>query len=178
MLGNQLYQWRTGQRYIGDAQEIADHIARLAELKGGGLTTDELVADALDERSPLHPNIEKDEQVAAHNWRKHQVRNLIGALVRVTVKEEPQGEREVTIRAFPHVEGLYRPAEVVITETQLNDAYQKILYHDLLQTRQRIANFAAFSGVVKAIDNLPEIQIGDKHERSARTISADQQAED
>lgn len=161
---NEIYQWReSGMRFIGDAQEIAEHLERLAQTKGGGLTTDEIVADAMDQMSPLHPNIEKDERLAAHNWRKHQMRNLVGSLVRVTVTEGELGENEVRIRGFPHVDGLYRPSEVVVTNAQLTGAYQKILYHDLMITRKRIANFAAFSGVVQAIDELPKFQIGDSN---------------
>ncbi len=165
---NEIYQWRErGMRFIGDAQEIAEHLERLAQTKGGGLTTDEIVADAMDQMSPLHPNIEKDEKVAAHNWRKHQMRNLVGSLVRVSVTEGTLGDKEVRIRGFPHVDGLYRPSEVVITDTQLNDAYQKILYQDLMITRKRIASFATFSGVVQAIDELPLLRIGDGSDQPA-----------
>lgn len=160
---NEIYQWReNGLKYVGDAQEIAAHLERLAETKGGGLTTDEIVADAMDDRSPLHPNIEMDDQIAAHNWRKHQVRGLIGSLVRVTVEQTDTIEREITIRGFPHVDGLYRPSAVVLTDTQLNDAYKKILARDLMAMRQRMTNYTEFSGVVSAIDQLPLLQIGEK----------------
>ena len=169
MNGNQIYQWREGIKFIGDAQEIAEHLERLAESKGGGLTTDEIVADALSELSPLHPNIEKDEQVAAHNWRKFQVRNLIGSLVRVTVTESPAGDKEVRMRGFPHVEGLYRPAEIVVTDTQLHDAYRNIIINDLAITRKRIASFDEFSSVAKAIDELPLFQLGDNDGRETST---------
>lgn len=159
---NEIYQWRESSiKYIGDAQEIAEHIERLAELKGGGLTTDEIVADALDEQSPLHPNIEKDDKVAAHNWRKHQVRGLIGAIVRVTVEQTDTIEREITIRGFPHVDGLYRPSTVVLTDTQLDEAYKKILARDLMTMRRRMVNYDEFAGVVHAIDELPLSQLGD-----------------
>lgn len=159
---NEIYQWReTGVSYIGDAQEIAEHLERLASSKGGGLTTEEIVADAMDEMSPLHPNIEKDEKVAAHNWRKHQMRGLVGSLVRVTVQQSPAGDREIRVRAMPHVEGLYRPSEIVVTDVQLHDAYKKMLVRDLMVTRQRIASYDEFAGVAQAIDALPLFQLGE-----------------
>lgn len=175
---NELYQWREGAiKYIGDAQEIAEHLERLAELKGGGLTTDEIVADAMDEQSPLHPNIEKDEKVAAHNWRKHQMRGLVGALVRVTVEQTDTIEREITIRGFPHVEGLYRPSTVVLSDTQLDEAYKKILVRDLMTMRRRMVNYDEFTGVVTAIDSLPLSQLGaDNGNPTSREITTDQQA--
>ena len=159
---NEIYQWKENSfQYIGDAQEIGEHLAALAEMKGGGLTTDEIVADALDPSSPLHPNIEKNEQVAAHNWRKQQMRSLMGALVTVTVEKTDTIERDIRVRGFPNVEGLYRPVDVVINDTQLADAYKKILAKDLGIMRQRMLNFNEFSGVVKAIDELPLLQIGE-----------------
>ena len=171
---NEIYQWKDGFQYIGDAQEIGDHLVALAEAKGGGLTTDDIVADALDPSSPLHPNVEKDDQVAAHNWRKHQMRNLVGSLVTVKVDQTDTLEREIKVRGFPNVDGLYRPVDVVVTDTQLADAYKKVLARDLGIMRRRMLNFDEFSGVVKAIDELPIFQLGEDH---GREISTNQQAE-
>jgi hypothetical protein len=161
MNGNQIYQWKqNGMQYIGDAQEIMEHLERLAESKGGGLTTDEIVADAMDEQSPLHPNIEKDDKVAAHNWRKHQVRGLVGSIVMADIQQTPAGEREYVVRAVAHVDGLYRAMRIVMTEPQLYDKHMETLKRDAAIFRRRISDVAEFAAVAQAIDELPIFKIG------------------
>ncbi len=155
-----LYQWREtpGWKFVGDADEIAQHIASLTERKGGFVTTDELVADALDERSPLHGNVELDDRVAAHNWRKHQMRNLVGALVRVSVVEADDGEKELRVRAFPSVisDGArsYTTVEMVLSEADLRRQYVLRLNQEIRIWQRKAAEFREFTDVVEVIGRL------------------------
>lgn len=154
-----IYQWRDtpGFSFIGDADEIVAHLEGLAEKKGGSVSTDDLVADAMDESSPLHPNIEHDERVAAHNWRKHQMRNLIGALVRVTVVESQNEEkREIRVKAFPHTGEGYTPVQIVLTDTELRDRYVGQLSNEIKAWAKKARDFREFVGIVNAIQSLPE----------------------
>lgn len=156
---NGIYQWREtpGFSFVGDADEIVAHLEGLAEKKGGSISTDDLVADAMSESSPLHPNIEHDERVAAHNWRKHQMRNLIGALVRVTIVEgEGEKEREIRVKAFPHTGEGYTPVQIVLTDTELRDRYIGQLSNEIKSWARKARDFREFAGIVTAIQSLPE----------------------
>jgi len=145
-----------GFKFVGDADEIVAHLESLAELKGGSITTDELVADAMDQSSPLYPNIEQDEKIAAHNWRKHQVRNLVGALVRVTVIEEEDKPREIRVKAFPHTSEGYTPVQLVFNDNDLRRQYMGQLTNEMKSWAKRAQDFREFEQVVSVINSLPE----------------------
>ena len=153
-----MYQWRDtpGFSFIGDVDEIVAHLGGLAERKGGTITTDDLVADAMSETSPLHPNIEHDERVAAHNWRKHQMRNMIGALIQVTVVEAPGEEpREIRVKAFPHTGEGYMPVQIVLTDTELRDRYIGQLANEIKAWARKAKDFREFSNIVSVVQSLP-----------------------
>lgn len=153
-------QWRDtpGFKFIGDADELVAHVESLAESKGGSITTDELVADAMDQSSPLYPNIEQDERVAAHNWRKHQMRNLVGALVRVTVIQDDEEDkpREIRVKAFPHTSQGYTPVHYVFSDADLRQQYLGQLANEMRSWARKAQDFKEFATVVSAINGLPE----------------------
>ena len=71
------YQWKNGARLSGDANEIGKHLDRLRKRKGGVLTPQVVLDDAMTDESPLHDFFEWDDEEAAFQHRLSQARYLI-----------------------------------------------------------------------------------------------------
>lgn len=164
------YQWRhtPGWKWIGDAEEVGRHIEMLAENKNGFLATADVVNDARDLHSPLHPNFEWDDLRAAERDRQQTARALVGSIMAVRVvhedgKPEPQ---EISVRAFINVEvegqHYYSPISVVVRTLDLKKQYVKRLFGEIQAWRRKAADFDVFSAIVVAIDDfLPPALPGD-----------------
>lgn len=152
------YQWRPvpGIEFVGDANEIGRHLEELAEEKGGIITTRDIVDDAQNIKSPLHPNIEWDDKVAADRWRNWQARCLAGSLVRVAVQHVGENSREITVRGFVNVsvDGHrgYSPMSFVLSDGALTDQYVKQLEQQLISWGRKASDFDEFASIVRAID--------------------------
>lgn len=81
--------------------------------RDGKLTPEQVVAEAVDPGSVLHPYFEWDDSVAAYHHRLAQARGLIRQ-VKVTVRVDP--EATVRVRAFSHVQprASYVPTDQVL----------------------------------------------------------------
>lgn len=162
---NITYEWRStpGWKWVGDAEEIGRHIETIAEDKDGFLTTKDIVNDARTINSPLHPNFEWDDLVAAEKYRDVTARNLIGSLVAVQVKHEEDGKEptEIRVRAFVNVqvdgESRYSPISVIVRRTDLYDQYMTQLWQEMVNWKKKAEKFQEFALVVNAIDQLSTI---------------------
>ncbi len=145
------------------AEEVGKRIEEMAEANGGVINTTMLTADGDNPRSPLYPLFEHDIEVAAHNWRSHEARNLIGSLSVVKVvgidpeTEQPQVLR---VRAFPHVmsdgENCYTPVYVAAKVPDLQQQIVRKLASEARAWQRRAKDFGIFSNIVSAIEQLPE----------------------
>lgn len=72
---------------IKDKELVAQRLAEIAELNGGRLTPDLVLADAQDSGSVLHRLFEWDDSIAAHQHRLSQARSIITS-VRVVITTE------------------------------------------------------------------------------------------
>lgn len=159
------YEWRDtpGWKWIGDAEEIGRHIEAIAEDKAGFITTQDIVNDARDLSSPLHPNFEWDDLKAAENWREQTARALVGSLISVKVRHaETEGEpTEIRVRAFVNVEvegqHYYSPISVIVQHANLYEQHLKRLYQEAQSWRRKASDFREFAGVVSVISELPPL---------------------
>lgn len=155
------YEWRAtpGWHFTGDANEIGGHVEKLAEERDGFLTTKDIVNDARNPHSLLHPQFEWNDQVAAEKWRESTARALVGSLYSVRVEQSAQGDKEVRAKAFINVvvEGrhFYSPVENVVKIASLHDQYLQSLLTEAILWRRKAEGFQEFSTVVQAIDSLP-----------------------
>jgi hypothetical protein len=155
------YEWRTtpGWSWKGDAEEIGRHIDSLAENKAGFITTQDIVNDARDAKSPLHSNFEWDDLAAAENWREQTARSLIGSIVTVKVEQSGDAQREIRVRAFVNVvvddQHYYSPVVRIMQEPALYDQYIKRVLQEAFRLREKVKDFEEFAQVVAAIDQLP-----------------------
>ncbi len=76
-----IYQFRRGSRVAGvSAQIVGDALAELRE-KHGVLQTETVLMDARRKRSKLHAAFEWDDEIAGHEFRLIQARQLIRSIV-------------------------------------------------------------------------------------------------
>lgn len=106
-----VYQWKPGTRLSADPQAVGERLEVLQARHGDALTAEQVVEDARDESSPLHPCFEWDDTVAAEEYRKEQARYLLRALI---VVSEPEEEGAAEGRPAP--EGRAHRAYVVVRE--------------------------------------------------------------
>lgn len=124
-----VYEWKTGSRHKTDPQKAGMVFEELA--KDGRLNAPTLVDVSRPEDAPLHKEFEWKDDVAAEEWRKHQARNLINAIV---VREEEKTEA-VPIRAFFIVEertGNYEPTTVILRDEAKTNALKEQCLKELM----------------------------------------------
>lgn len=158
---NVQYEWKKDQpfqRWVGDAQEIGEHIAGMMADNNGQITPQMVVADASNDLSPLHPNFVWDDLEAARLHREHTARNLIGAIVHVTLDERVL---RVPVRAFvsiergPYDRG-YQPIIQVMRDPLSKDIFLKQGLSALLKFKGKFQAYEEFAVVVDAIDLITE----------------------
>lgn len=96
------YEWKPElpKLFKGDAQEIGERLESIADKLNGSLVAADVVEDARNKKSPLHPNFEWDDAKAAHEHRLATARTLVGSIRVVMVNEKAV---EPPVRAFVHV---------------------------------------------------------------------------
>lgn len=88
-MASKTYAWRDGYRTQANAQSCGERLERIKRRTGGQLGAADLVEDATHDRgSPLRACFEWTDSLAAGQWRLHQARNVLGALVIVKVGTE------------------------------------------------------------------------------------------
>jgi hypothetical protein len=97
------YQFSDGKksRYGVSAQTLGEHLEQLRVARGGDISPHDLVQEARDNDSVLHPFFTWDERKAAHEHRLWQARQLLGSIevaYRVTDDAPTQA-----VRAFVNV---------------------------------------------------------------------------
>ncbi len=80
-----------------DAAIIGPRLKSLKRKIGGPVSPEAILEDAESEESPLHRFFQWDNTAAAHEWRKHQARQMAN---HVAIKIVSAGGTESTIRAF------------------------------------------------------------------------------
>lgn len=127
-----------------NAQDVGE---ALAELAGNGkeLRTEEVVNAARPNDSPLHDAFDWDDQFAGEQWRKHQARNLINAVV-VCAEE---GNKPIPAYVNVGAASDDRRYVETISASQNSDEWAQVIRSaktaietafDRLETLERIAN--------------------------------------
>lgn len=132
-------------------------VARLGALadKEGRLTPEQVVEDARDPKSPLHPCFEWDDSKAAHQHRLYQARKLVAVYVTQTI-ETRQIRVPMFVRdpdAAPNAQGYVR---TVVVKTEKERA-REVLLDELGRVAaitQRARALAALFGLENEVDLL------------------------
>lgn len=150
------YEFAPGSHFQAGAhrnpEAVGAHVDSLKALYGKELTAEIVVEDARDPASPIHSFFEWDDTVAAEQYRLHQARGLIRAVVGRYAGPEGQEKR---IRAFVHVPAPpnphYRPVEQAMSEAETRDLVLQRAWRELQEWRQRYADLKEFSELIQAI---------------------------
>ncbi len=148
------YKWKADARFPVGAQIAAERMAKIKKASGG-ITPRAVVDDARPVGSPLHKCFEWDDAKAAEAHRLSTARNLIGALVVVSVDSEPV-DRET--RAFVHVttggEARYEPVATALSDADMRQEVLDRAQSEILRWRERYAAYEEFAAVHAAVDRV------------------------
>lgn len=144
-----VYQWKSGARIRGNPQKSGELFERLAASEEG-LTAATLLEASKPVDAPLHDDFTWDDSEAAHEWRLHQSRNFINALVVVPVqqteeKQEPQRAFFITTEAHK-----YEPITAIVQEQSKYDALLIQAFRELTAFRKKYESLKELQPVFEA----------------------------
>lgn len=144
-----IYSWKTGTRIKADATLAAELFDQLAE--ENRLNAENVVEVSRPADAVLHSEFEWDDTAAANEWRKHQARNIINALVVIEESPEVQPVRY----AFQIEENTsnYTPMTVIMQSADSIEALKRKALSELLAFKMK------YSAIIKKCDGESEINI-------------------
>lgn len=154
-----VYQFRAGSpSFPIGAQVAGEALESIGSHNSGELVPEQIVNAARPADSPLHPAFEWDDGIAAERYRKHQARDLIGALVTVIPEQKVSSE---PIRAFVSVrregEGnSYVPIRTAMTDPQLRDQILARAMRELVAWRDRHKELNELAHLFSQVDMFAE----------------------
>lgn len=156
------YRWKFDGLYKQDPQVVGTHIERIASQKGDLVSAGDVLGDASNPNSPLHPLFQWDDSVAAQEYRLNQASDLLRNIVCV-VAVSADGDEDQTFRAFINVgEGGTRGyATLARIQNDKELRFQAInrAYRELQSWKRRYSDHQELLGVIKAIDSLPSLNL-------------------
>ena len=161
---------RQGSHLTKDAAcLLGAEFTRLAKARKGRLQAQDVVEEASDASSPLHPFFEWDNDEAATQWRLHQARTY---LAQVYVRVERADGTTIHVVAFPHIRHREpRPAYVTLRDAMSHeDTRQELLGRAL----QKLENLEGQYGHLKELAEVfaAAREVARKKRRRRRSKSA------
>jgi len=152
-----VYRFRDGFRMSGDAQAVGEALEGIRRGRGGRLQARDVVKAARKKRSVLHRYFEWDDTEAARQYRLHQARYLIRAVVLCPETDDQPfepvrafvstSESEDEPQSFTHI------CEAMRDEDQCDQVLRRAR-SELASWRKRYAELREFASVFEAIDTL------------------------
>jgi uncharacterized DUF497 family protein len=152
-----IYQWKPTKSFPVGAQIAAERLQSI-KASAGEITPENVVEDARSNNSPLHPCFEWDDGKAAHEHRKQQARELIGALVVVEVSEKNVA-RET--RAYVHVSSpkpRYETVAVAMSDAEMRAQFLAKGVDEIRAWRNRYADCKEFKRFILQCDKFLDEQ--------------------
>ena len=128
-----------------DAQQVGEELTKLAGAEKK-LTTEDVVEAARTPASAMYGAFDWDNRVAGENWRKHQARNLIAAVVIVSETDHAEPRRAFVNVQYGVEDSYYRDTVAAVTNSDewdrvIRSAKQAIeTAFDRLEQLERLAN--------------------------------------
>jgi hypothetical protein len=145
-----IYSWKTGTRIKADATLAAELFDQLAE--ENRLNAESVVEVSKPADAVLHGEFEWDDTLAATEWRKHQARNIINALV---ITEESPKVQPVRY-AFQIEENTsnYTPLSVIMQSADSVEALKRKALSELLAFKMKYSTIIKKCGGENEINSL------------------------
>lgn len=146
-------RFQPGAAKMADPNMVGQHLELLREKCKGELTPGDVVNDARNPNSPLHPFFEWDDCVAAEQYRLQQARGLIRAVVAIYVSDDNPAVRQ---KAYVHIRepgaNHYRETQHALSQQKTREAVLRRAWEELVQWRKRYADLKEFADLVDTID--------------------------
>lgn len=146
-----VYKWKDAKQIRANANEAAQVMNQLAER--GALTAENLVEASKPGDAPLHNDFEWDNDKAANEYRKHQARNIINALVIVPDETVPTNE---PVRAYFQIEDggrRYTQLTAIMESPSQMEMLLKSALNELAVFRKKYGLLQELQDVMKSIDS-------------------------
>ena len=144
-----IYKFAEGSIHSVSAQIVGPILNRMGE--EGRLTPKNVVEEARPEDSPLHPEFEWDNQIAAEKWREKQAQLLIAHTIIVE-----EGSSQNPVRAF-HVtveKGHYEPINLILQDETKRDTLLENAKRELIAFKKKYKILNELANVFAEIDKL------------------------
>ena len=147
-----VYRWRSGAPFVADAQRIGEHLESL-RVSHARLTPRLVVDDAKSYGSPLHELFEWRDDVASDRWRRHQARQLLGALVVVAIddRDDTPTRAFVVVREPAPNATTYVPIAVVLGDPALLEQVLARALRELRAFERKYSTLTALADAVRRV---------------------------
>lgn len=145
-----VYKWKDARQIKANADEAAQVMNQLAER--GALTAENLVEASKPIDAPLHNDFEWDNDKAASEYRKHQARNIINALV--IVPDENVQTKE-PVRAYFQIEDggkRYTQLTAIMESPSQMEMLLRTALNELAAFKKKYGLLRELQDVMKSID--------------------------
>lgn len=153
------YEFSDGARFqpgatkTSDPNTVGQHLNFLREQCKGELTPPDVVKDARNPNSPLHPFFEWDDSEAAEQYRLQQARGLIRAVVAI-YRSDDKPDRKM--KAYVHVRepgaNHYRETQHALSLSKTREAVLRRAWEELMAWKRRYKDLEEFAQLVDQID--------------------------
>lgn len=110
---NYSFSWHPSYRAKADPQAVGEELERIRE-RDGSVTVDAALTEARSVHSPLHPLCTWEDDVAAENWRRDEIRRAIRSLKVITPEREEYRAFVHCANPDPSTQGYYQRVEVAV----------------------------------------------------------------
>lgn len=142
-----------------DPQVIGERLWQITEDHDGRLLPDDVVDDAKDRHSPLHPHFQWDDRAAAHAYRIDQAREMIRIIVRADDDDEDEQPRRAFINLSDADGRSYRTVDEVLGSADLQRAVMAQALKDLQSWEARYNELSDICHLVKAASSRLSAQL-------------------
>lgn len=158
-------RFQPGATKHADPNEVGQHLDRLRKEFKGEITPKDVVQDARNPNSPLHPFFEWDDSEAAEQYRLQQARGLIRAVVAVYTSDDEPAKK---MKAYVHVRepgaNHYRETQHALSQSSTREAVLRRAWEELQQWKRRYRDLEEFAQLVETIDDTAKkLPAGSRH---------------
>ena len=143
------YKFAEGSIHSVSAQIVGPILNQMGE--EGRLTPKNVVDEARPEGSPLHPEFEWDNEIAAEKWREKQAQLLIAHTIIIE-----EGSSQNPVRAF-HVtveKSHYEPISLILKDESKRSVLLENAKRELISFKKKYASLTELAKVFDAIDQI------------------------
>lgn len=143
------FTWKPGSHVSGVSADTAGQVFEQLESEGR-LNAQTVVDVSRPEDAPLHPAFEWRDQIAAEEWRKHQARNMINAII-----VKPETPDAPMMRVFYQADketSNYESINAIIKQPDKMENLLRQAECDMKTFKAKYHMLSKLSGVIDAMD--------------------------